>query len=108
MYDNKKILQDNYASMEKYMEFLSRQKGDGYNYNGAGTNYGDWLSYEDTERRYVSVCYYAYTAQLMAKISEALKTDDCDAYASKAKAYRKLAQKIKKEFQTRYIDADGD
>ena len=108
MYDNKKILQDNYASMEKYMEFLSRQKGDGYNYNGAGTNYGDWLSYEDTERRYVSVCYYAYTAQLMAKISEALKTDDCDAYASKAKAYRKLAQEIKKEFQTRYIDADGD
>ena len=108
MYDNKKILQDNYASMEKYMEFLSRQKGDGYNYNGAGTNYGDWLSYEDTERRYVSVCYYAYTAQLMAKISEALKTDDCDAYASKAKAYRKLAQEIKKEFQTRYVDADGD
>ena len=44
----------------------------------------------------------------MAKISEALKTDDCDAYASKAKAYRKLAQEIKKEFQTRYIDADGD
>ena len=108
MYDNKKILQDNYASMEKYMEFLSRQKGDGYNYNGAGTNYGDWLSYEDTERRYVSVCYYAYTAQLMAKISEALKTDDCDAYATKAKAYRKLAQEIKKEFQTRYVDADGD
>lgn len=26
MYDNKKILQDNYASMEKYMEFLSHQK----------------------------------------------------------------------------------
>ena len=44
----------------------------------------------------------------MAKISEALKTDDCDAYASKAKAYRKLAQEIKKEFQTRYVDADGD
>ena len=44
----------------------------------------------------------------MAKISEALKTDDCDAYASKAKVYRKLAQEIKKEFQTRYVDADGD
>lgn len=108
MYDNKKILQDNYASMEKYMGFLSHQKGDGYNYNGAGTNYGDWLSYEDTERRFVSVCYYAYTAQLMAKISEALKTDDCDAYAAKAKAYRNLAQEIKEEFQTRYVDADGD
>lgn len=45
---------------------------------------------------------------IVAKISEALKTDDCDAYASKAKAYRKLAQEIKKEFQTRYVDADGD
>jgi hypothetical protein len=45
---------------------------------------------------------------MLLRISEALKTDDCDAYASKAKAYRKLAQEIKKEFQTRYIDADGD
>ena len=78
------------------MEFLSRQKGDGYNYNGAGTNYGDWLSYEDTERRYVSVCYYAYTAQLMAKISEALKTDDCDAYASKARLTESWHRKSRK------------
>lgn len=108
MYDNKGILQDNYASMEKYMEFLSRQQGDGYNYNGGETYYGDWLSYEDTERRYVSVCYYAYTAQLMAKISEALKAAPCDAYDMKAKAYRDLAQEIKKEFQTRYVEPDGD
>lgn len=108
MYGNKGILQDNYTSMEKYMEFLSHQQGDGYKYNGAGTNYGDWLSYEDTERRFVSVCYYAYTAQLMAKVSEALKTSHCDAYDLKAKAYRDLAQEIKKEFQTRYVDTDGD
>lgn len=108
MYGNKGILQDNYTSMEKYMEFLSHQQGDGYKYNGAGTNYGDWLSYEDTERRFISVCYYAYTAQLMAKVSEALSTSHGDAYDLKAKAYRNLAQEIKKEFQTRYVDTDGD
>lgn len=108
MYGNKGILQDNYDSMEKYLVFLSNQKGDGYLYNGAGTNYGDWLSYENTERRYVSVCYYAYVAQLMAKISKALSVAGGDTYDMKARSYQALAQNIKKEFQTRYVDSEGD
>ncbi|MDR1175240.1 MAG: hypothetical protein LBK83_07220, partial [Treponema sp.] len=39
---------------------LSDQKKDGYNYNGAGTSFGDWIAYEQTDARFVSVCYYAY------------------------------------------------
>ena len=108
VYGNKGILKDNYASMEKYLNFLAGQKGEGFDYNGAGTNYGDWLSYENTENRFVSVCYYSYVAQLMVKISEALSTSGGDEYASKAEGYRKLVQNIKKEFESRYVDTTGD
>lgn len=107
MYDNKGILVDNYDSMEQYMQYLSNQKDAEYKYNGAGTNYGDWLSYEDTDRRYISVCYYAYTAQLMHKISKALSTATSDYFDKKATKYNNLANNIKDEFQTRYINADG-
>ena len=108
VYNDKGILEENYASMEKYMEFLSHQEGDGFKYNGAGTAFCDWLSYEHTDNRYVSVCYYAYVAQLMEKISAALSTRGGDKYDLKAQHYRTLDQNIKKEFRQRYVDEQGN
>lgn len=107
MYDNIGILEENYKSMEDYMNFLKAQAGDGYQYNGAGTNYGDWVAPVSTDRRYVSVCYYAYTALLMEKVSQALSKTANDSYAVKAKSYRLLYDKIKTEFQERYVYANG-
>ena len=107
MYDNLEIIRENYESMEKYMDFLAAQSGDGYLYNGAGTNYGDWVSYEPTDKRYISVCYYAYAAQLMAKMSKALSLQDDDFYSNKAEEYNTLYENIKAEFQERYIDQSG-
>lgn len=108
VYNDRGILEDNYTSMEKYMEYLSRQVGDGFNYNGAGTAFGDWLAYEATPNRYISVCYYAYTAQLMEKVSAALSREGGDEYDIKSRQYRKLAADIKEEFQKRYLDEQGD
>lgn len=107
MYGDKSILEENYESMEKYMGFLANQKGDGYEYNGAGTNYGDWVAFESTDSRYVSVCYYAYAAQLMEKISLAMSTSPDDEYAVKAEEYKNLYGKIKEEFQKRYTQPSG-
>ena len=107
MYDDKGILEENYPSMEKYMAFLASQSDEKYKYNGAGTNYGDWVSYVHTDNRYISVCYYAYVALLMEKISLALSAGNTDEYAQKAVFYRTLYNNIKQEFQTRYTDANG-
>lgn len=107
MYDDVKILTENYPEMEKYMDFLAAQKGEGYLYNGAGTSYGDWVSYEKLENRYVSVCYYAYAAQLMSKVSKALSQTKGDTYDVKSNGYAALYKKIKAEFATRYMNADG-
>ncbi|MBO5880601.1 MAG: family 78 glycoside hydrolase catalytic domain [Paraprevotella sp.] len=107
MYGDKKMLEENYESMTKYMNWLSTQSFDGYLYNGAGTATGDWLSYETTDSRFVSVCYYAYVAQLMSKIAKAISHTEADKYYLDAKKYEELYDNIKAEFQKRYIDQAG-
>ena len=102
MTGDKQILMDNWTAMEKYMDYLSRQSGDGYLYNGGHTQYGDWVAYVNTDSRYCSVCYYAYDAQLMAKMARALSESETDTYAQKAKKYDELFQNIKAEWQKRY------
>ena len=106
-YGNTGIIEENFESMEKYMAYLVTQAGGGYKYNGPGTDYGDWLSYEDTDRRYIAVAYYAYDAQLMAKMSKVLSKTTGDEYDQKATEYATLYDNIKKEFNTRYVNTDG-
>jgi alpha-L-rhamnosidase len=106
MYNDKSILKENFESMEQYMTFLSNQAGGGYQYNGAGTDYGDWIAFVSTDSRYVSVCYYAYAALLMEKTAKALSETENDIYTQKAVSYRTLYNNIKQEFQQRYI-TDG-
>ena len=103
LYGDKEALRENFAAMEKYMDWMAQQTGDGYKYNGALTTYGDWLSYVDTDRRYVSVAYYAYDAQLMAKTCRALSEKENDTYARKAEQYEQLFENIKAEFRGRYV-----
>lgn len=105
MYGNKEVLNSNYASMEKFMDWMATQQFDGYLYNGGNTQYGDWLAYEETNPRFISVCYYAYVAQLMTKISAALSQSANDFYAQKAAKYQTLYNNIKSEFQSRYVNS---
>ncbi len=106
MTGDKKILRDNWTSMEKYMNWLATQTGDGYKYNGGTTNYGDWVSFVATDSRYISVCYYAYDAQLMAKMAAVLAETESDNYAVKATEYTTLFENIKAEWQTRYLNTN--
>ncbi|HET7734169.1 MAG TPA: alpha-L-rhamnosidase C-terminal domain-containing protein, partial [Paludibacter sp.] len=107
MYDDAGIIEENFASMEKYMQFLVAQAGGGYTYNGAGVDFGDWVAYEAMDNRYVSVCYYAYAAQLMSKMAKVLSKATGDIFDFKSTSYASLYNKIKAEFQTRYVNADG-
>lgn len=107
MYDDLGIIEENYVSMEKYMQFLSNRADDQYKYNGADISFGDWLAYEHTDKRYISVAYYAYVAELMAKMSKVLSQKEGDIYARKAAEYETLYKNIKAEFQTRYVNNDG-
>ena len=103
MTGDKDILRDNFEANEHYMQFLTTKAGGGYQYNGSDPIHGDWVAYVNTEGRYISVCYYAYTADLMARTCRALSETEGDTYSQKAEQYEELCQNIKTEFQGRYL-----
>ena len=99
MYGDKSIIEENFDSMERYMNFVANQAGGGYQYNGSGADsYGDWVSFEYTDRRYVSVAYYGYMAYIMSEMSKAIGED------AKAEQYAELFENIKNEFAKRYLN----
>ena len=102
MYGDKSIIEENYESMERYFDWLATQKEGGYNHVGSDTRYGDWLAFEDTDKRFVSVAYYGYMADIMSKMSKALSLAEGDEYDLKAAKYAKLFEDIKAEFKKRY------
>lgn len=98
MYGDKSIIEENFESMEHYMSFIANQAGGGYKYNGSGADsYGDWVAFEYTDRRYVSVAYYGYMAYIMSEMAKAIGED------AKAAGYAQLFDNIRKEFAQRYV-----
>lgn len=102
MYGDKSIIEENYESMERYFDWLATQGEQGYKHVGSDTRYGDWLAFEDTDKRFVSVAYYGYMADIMSKMSKALSLSEGDEYDLKAEKYAALFQEIKDEFKARY------
>ncbi len=104
MYGDTQLIREHFESMEKYMDMMARQGDDQWKYNGGGAASGDWVSPElndDNVKRYVSVTYYAYSAQLMTKMAAAIGSTEAQA------KYAQLSEDIKAEFNLRYVNEDG-
>ena len=100
MYGDTDIIEENYASMQKYIDvYLAKSEK-----KGGGRHYGDWLSYESNDdeiRAMLGVLYYALDADYMSKMAAALgKADD-------AERYRRLFETEKAYFTENYVRADG-
>lgn len=91
MYGDTNILSEHFASMERYMRFL-----EGFGLAGPQPEYGDWLSFEQTDNTYISMAYYAYDTQLMSEMAEALKKSE------RARHYRDLTCRIKAAIAEKY------
>ena len=98
-YDDRRILEENYDHLEKYVEFLEGRSEGGlvkYSY------YGDWVSLEDTPGSLVSSFYYYYDVHLLSQMAAVLgKTGDAEKYAS-------LANQIKASFHEAFFDPQSD
>lgn len=100
-YGDKSILENNYATMTKFMNFMVSESSDlircAPGYKG-WMGFGDWLSINaDTPRDLIGTAFLAYDANLMAQIASALgKRND-------ASKYRKLFNDVKKAFQNRFL-----
>lgn len=103
MYGDKSIIEDNYASMQQYvntyLQSKSHPKG-----QGNSRDYGDWLydSLNTTQlKEYLGTVFLAWDYSMMAEMADVLgKTTD-------AAQYRTWYQETKIYFNTTYVNTDG-
>ncbi len=96
-YGDRRILEENYDGLKKYVEFLrSRTQDHIVNYS----YYGDWVAIEKTPGKYISTCFYYSDVQLLSKIAEILGR------AEDARSYSQLAVQIKEALNRKYLDPE--
>jgi alpha-L-rhamnosidase len=111
VYGDKRLLETQYPSMKKWVEYIKGKAGNSYLWKG-GSKYGDWLFYHPpvnnhsetdgyTEPDFIATAYFAYSTSLLAKAAKELgKTDD-------EKNYTELYNKIRDVFIHEYITPAG-
>ncbi len=108
-YADKRILEQQYPSMRKWVEFMkSKSNNDLWN---MGFHFGDWLFYRPfddndgrsavTDKYLIAQCFYAHSTQLLINAAKVLgKNED-------AATYTALLQKVKEAFLKEYATANG-
>ncbi|WP_317890146.1 family 78 glycoside hydrolase catalytic domain [Paenibacillus sabuli] len=91
------IIRKNYAAMKRYMDWIYAQTGE--THRGTG-GIGDWLNFQGTDRQLMSDAYYAYDAQLMASMANAIGEQ------ADVQAYEALFANIKRTFIHNYMQID--
>jgi alpha-L-rhamnosidase len=111
-YGDRKILEEHYDSMVRYFTFLEKKRAlrnirshpDVDSWGG----FGDWLALDgsgklegSTPRDLIGTAFYAYDAEILARIAELLRRKE------DAQRYRALHAKIVSAFQRRFVTRDG-
>ncbi len=103
-YGDTRILETHYPAMQRFMEFLCTTARDYIRApDDAGwQGFGDWLSINaDTPKDLIGTAFFAYSAQLMARIARVLaKEQDAQQYAA-------LAETVRAAFVRRFVTPDG-
>jgi alpha-L-rhamnosidase len=102
MFNDESLLAEHYEAMESYMHSLEQ-----YGLEGPKPTYGDWLSYEKTDPKYIGMAYYAHDAALMEKFSNVLSRYETK-YVDRAAYYHLLRRKIVRHFRETYLDEKGE
>ena len=104
-YGDKRILEEQYASMKQWVEYIRRQGDNEYLWN-TGIHYGDWLGLDSKEGSYVgatptdliATAFYANSADILAKTAKVLgKSEDASKYEE---LHRNIIDNFRKEFVT--------
>lgn len=107
-YGDKRILEQQYSSMQGWVEYIRRQGTDEFLWN-TGFHFGDWLGLDAkpdsyigaTDRDYIATAFYAYSVELMGKTAEVLgRTEDVQYYSQ-------LHARIKQAFNGEFITPAG-
>lgn len=110
-YGDERILEDQYASMKAWIDFMQKKAGDDLLWNNPKDwHWGDWLAFHTdkpdyagsvTDKDLIATAYFYYSTHLFQQIASILgKTDE-------ASSYQQLAQKIKTAFAQEFITPNG-
>lgn len=104
-YGDRGILEAQYASMARYMEFLERTARGGIRcydgYEGFG-GFGDWLSINaHTPNDLIGTAFFAHSAGLMSRIAGILGRDKDE------RRFENLRWTVRAAFQERFLGPDG-
>ena len=113
-YGDEMLLAEQYPLMRDWVEYIRRidreQCQDSHLWS-AGFHFGDWLALDNpdktscfggTDNTYVATAFYYWSVRLTAKAALVLGVRE------DAQEYRKLAGEIKKAFQKKYFDREGN
>jgi alpha-L-rhamnosidase len=96
-YGDKRILEENYEGLKKYVEFLRGASEEGilkYFY------YADWVATDETPGSLVSSFYYCYDVDILARVAKILAKD------GEAADFRRLAEQIKEAFHQHFYHSE--
>ena len=101
-YGDREVIDKQWVSMGQWMDYISSVNPDGLWKNRRANDFGDWLSIgADTDKELLATAYYAYDANLMARMARATNRD------AEAAQYAALFEKIKAAFNAAYVSGDG-
>jgi alpha-L-rhamnosidase len=108
-YGDKRILEEQYASMKNWVEYMVSRAGEDYLWTNDG-HYGDWLAFASksssytgatTEKDLIATAYFKYSSGLLAEIAKIIGNN------VDAKKYTDLSVKIKKAFEIEFVTPAG-
>jgi alpha-L-rhamnosidase len=97
-----RLLQENWESMEKWMDHIGGANPNFLWLKERGNDYGDWLAIgSQTSKDLIATSFWAYDASLMMHIAQVLERPaDVDKYA-------RLFDQIRAAFNKEYVKPDG-
>ena len=102
-YGNEDIIERNWDSMQRWMEFIQGRNPDFLRKKGVGPNFADWLAPDEhTDKDLLATAYWALIANMMSDMAHAAGKE------ADAKRYTELVANIRAAFQKAYIKEDGE
>jgi len=108
-YGDKRLLEEQYDSMNKWIEYMRKRAGDDYIWDG-DYHFGDWLAFATTRPDYpgattgkdlIATAFFAHSTDLMRRIALVLgRQPDADRYGE-------LFNKIRSAFQKEFVTEAG-
>ena len=97
-----RILQENWAAMEKWMEHIAEANPNYLWLKERGNDYGDWLAIgSKTSKDLIATAYWAYDASIMMRMAQVLDRP------SDEQKYKEVFEKIRAAFNQEYVKPDG-